>query len=109
MVKENEIVRDCLAALERNGIMSWRNNAAHVAGRTFRGLRGVPDIIGILPDGKFLGVECKTESGKQSADQIDFQARCTVNGGLYILAKSALEVITTLVRAGYLDDAIIPY
>lgn len=57
-------------------------------------MKGVPDIIGIMPDGsgRFLGIEVKAPGGQQSAPQILFERRCGRAGGIYILAKSVEDV-----------------
>lgn len=63
------------------------------------GLKGSPDIIGcvkttITPDmvgkqiGVALGVEVKTEIGRQRPEQISFQRAWEMRGGIYILARS---------------------
>ena len=55
-------------------------------------MKGVPDILAILPKGIFCGIEVKTERGKQSADQILFQKRSERLGARYILARSVEDV-----------------
>lgn len=53
---------------------------------------GVPDVI-LVKDGIFYGIEVKApQRGKQSANQIDFEAGLTANGGKYILATSIDDV-----------------
>ena len=47
------------------------------------GVKGQPDIFLIL-NGRFIGVECKTKTGRQSADQKQWQRNCERGGGLYI-------------------------
>ena len=56
------------------------------------GLKGSPDIIGILSSGRFLGVECKSPKGRQTPDQVDFQRRCEAQYGLYVLTKSVADL-----------------
>lgn len=90
----------------------WRNNSRTVmmpgkGGRMrpmFFGLPGSPDIIGILPGGRFIGVECKkplgpkggTNGSVQSPDQAAFQRECERVGGIYILARSMDDVEAVL-------------
>jgi hypothetical protein len=57
---------------------------------------GWPDITGCLPDGRFIGVECKAPKGKQSQAQIEMQAKIEGNGGLYLVAHSVGELVTIL-------------
>ena len=57
------------------------------------GTPGQPDIMGIIgPNGRFLGIECKSEKGKQSPEQMTWQRMIESLGGLYILAKSIEDV-----------------
>jgi len=55
-------------------------------------LRGVGDIVGILPSGRFLSVECKSTAGKASPDQILFIKRCVALGGLCVVVHSLDEL-----------------
>jgi len=88
--KEAGVLRDCLAFLHRVRIFAWRNNTGTLwtNGQPVSfGFPGSPDIVGILPDGRFLGVECKSAYGKQSAKQKKFEQRVHSSKGVYILAR----------------------
>ena len=97
-MQETQIQNKILAALKKAGIFCWRcNNGAVWDSKlhTYRAsvtLKGVPDIIGILPGGIFLGIEVKTDKGRQSPDQLLFQKRLEEEGGIYILARSVDDV-----------------
>ena len=58
---------------------------------------GWPDITGLLPDGRFIGVECKAKRGRQSPAQKSMEQEIRRRSGIYILAyrvedvKEALE------------------
>lgn len=77
---ENQIVDAILTYLELSGIYAWRNNNTPVYDakkKTMRqmpkgSLKGVPDILGIFPDGRFLGIECKTKTGRPTINQKRF-------------------------------------
>lgn len=92
VLTESEILAQCYNWLLRNGVFCWRNNTgAHKteAGHYVRyGAPGSPDIIGILPNGRFIGVEIKSAKGKQSKDQKIFQRRVEKWNGIYIIARS---------------------
>ena len=96
--KESEIQSEIIKYLKKQGIFCWRNNNTAVYDpkingyRSFTGLKGVPDILGILPGGIFIGVEVKTPRGKQSADQVLFERRCKRLGGVYIVARSVKDI-----------------
>jgi hypothetical protein len=93
---ESYIQKNILAYLSLRNIWAWRSNNLAVPGRRFIGEPGLPDIVGMLPGGRFLGIEVKTKTGKQSDDQKAFQARCEKEGGLYILARSLDDVMEVI-------------
>ena len=90
--EENAIVNACLDYLNSLDIVCWWNVTRHFKYRPKLGIKGVPDIIGILQDGRFIGVECKTKTGKQSPDQIDFQAICDSRNACYYIVTSVEEL-----------------
>lgn len=73
---------------------------ARMGGRfvTF-GIPGQPDIFAIIR-GRFVGIEVKTATGRQSKDQKNWQRNCERAGGLYILARSVDDVRSALSLAG---------
>lgn len=90
-MKETNLVRGCLTYLRTRGIFAWRNNsgATKVGGRMVRfGARGSPDIIGVLPDGRFLAVECKTGRRKLTPEQAAFLDRVAECGGVTVVART---------------------
>jgi hypothetical protein len=74
----------------------------------FVGTPGSPDIMGILPGGRFIGVECKQPLGprggdshsRQSPEQEAWQDECEKAGGLYVLARSSEDVERAINRVG---------
>lgn len=98
---ENKVVQACFQVLKARGIFAWRNNTgcAWVGNRPIRyGLPGSADILGLLPDGRFLAVECKSAKGKQSDVQKRFQENVENSNGLYVLAYSAEDLEEALAR-----------
>ena len=92
---ENKVVQACLRWLKDRNIFAWRNNTgtAWIGDRPIRyGLVGSADILGLLPDGRFLAVECKSEKGRQSDTQKTFEENITTNKGVYVLAYSAADL-----------------
>jgi hypothetical protein len=53
---------------------------------------GWPDITGLLPDGRFIGVECKSPTGRQSSVQKSMEEAIRNRNGIYILARSVEDV-----------------
>ena len=79
--------RGCLVAITDAG-------AAYRAGAFFGDAipAGWPDITGLLPDGRFVGVECKAPGGRQSPAQKAMEEAITRGNGIYILARSVEDV-----------------
>ena len=69
----------------RSGYGGYRGMGAYAR-------KGVPDIIAIDKHGTFVGVECKTPSGKLSPDQILFKKQLERRFGRYIVATSVSDV-----------------
>jgi hypothetical protein len=81
----------------------WRQNTggAKINGYFVKfGTPGQGDISGILAGGRRLEIECKTERGRQSEEQVSFQLMIERFGGLYVLARSVEEVDTALAAVG---------
>ncbi|WP_435008011.1 VRR-NUC domain-containing protein [Tundrisphaera lichenicola] len=92
---ESAVVAQCLEWLALRRIFAWRNNtgACKLDGRWIRyGHPGSGDILGVLPNGLFLSVECKTPAGRQSKQQKLFQTMIEKNGGVYVVARSAADL-----------------
>lgn len=77
------------------GLVLWRNNCgvAEIRGYKVRfgvGSPGGADLIGIYR-GRFIAVEIKTPTGRQSPDQRTFQALVESKGGTYTILRSVEE------------------
>lgn len=106
---ETDLVKTCLQYLEIKNIYSWRNNvgaakAQNKPGGKVRfiryGLKGSGDILGILPDGRFLAVECKMPGKYPTKDQRAFMARITANKGVALLVRGIDDLIRGLEEHG---------
>jgi len=77
----------CLVAVTDAG-------AAYRAGAFFGDAipAGWPDITGLLPDGRFIGIECKAPKGRQSAVQKRMAQEIRRRRGIYILARGIEDV-----------------
>lgn len=53
---------------------------------------GWPDITGLLPDGRFIGVEVKAHGGRQSLVQKRMEQEVRKRSGIYVLAYSVEDV-----------------
>lgn len=88
----NEIL---LAFGGRQDLTLWKNasGAVKIGDRFLRfGLKGSPDILGIADGGRFVGIEVKTGTGRQTPEQKLFQAMTFRRGGVYIIARSLDDV-----------------
>ncbi|HUW35621.1 MAG TPA: VRR-NUC domain-containing protein [Planctomycetota bacterium] len=113
-ILQNKIIR---AIGTRPDVRIWRSHpgGATLQGRFVRfGIPGQADLTGILPvvqvlvcphcDGQLstpplgvrLEIEVKTESGRLSKDQQAFQGMVERFGGIYVVARSAEDVIRVI-------------
>lgn len=102
-MKESEIqsaIIDYLKILENKGKLffhrSNNNTVYDPVGKRFRSLakgqkRGFPDII-VLFNGKCIGIEVKTDTGRQSIAQKDIEKQFKENGGEYYIVRGVEEV-----------------
>lgn len=106
-VPESAVLSACLQYLAIFQIEAWRNNsgAYTVKGQSGRdrfirfGRAGSADIVGLLPSGRFLAVECKASNGKLSTLQEEFRRDIERNHGLYIVARSVDDLAAALREA----------
>lgn len=104
-MSETALVAACMTVLHCRGCVIWRQNqggvSAEYKGRKrfiqfTRGQKGVSDIIGLLPGGRFLAVEAKVGRNKPTEDQAAFLAKVNAAGGLGIVVYSVDELIAKL-------------
>jgi Holliday junction resolvase len=98
--REAAIERDCLKWLNtEGGFYAFKKPSIGMFDRSAGAYRkpgpyavnGVSDIIAIR-DGRVLFIEVKTETGKQSADQVKFARAVRVKGCDYIVVRSVEEL-----------------
>ena len=108
--RESDVLSACLQWLHLNGVWCWRQNqgAIPLAGggyRRFVGLKGVSDILGILPQtvrlideaaevtfGNLLAVETKRLGEKLRPDQEEFLRQVNQRGGVGLCVHSVGEL-----------------
>ena len=96
-MSEIDIQRSIMQYLHDSNIYCWRNNSGR-RGTVQYGKKGSADIIGLLKTGRFIGIEVKTKTGKQSESQAEFQADIEKNNGVYILARSVPDLQSQLIK-----------
>jgi hypothetical protein len=95
---ESDTLTACLELLRLRGVLAWRSNNAGVFDparkcfRSFRGLKGVSDILGILDGGRLLAVETKSAAGRLSAEQEWFLAEVNRRGGMAGCVRSVQDL-----------------
>lgn len=94
---------EVLKALKAHPAVSWcermNSGAARVGGRFVRfGFVGCPDVLGMLRDGRLLGVEVKAPKGKLRPEQAIFLERVRSGGGVAFVARDCLDVLQALGR-----------
>lgn len=104
--KEKTIQDAILVALgTMPGMAIWRSAVGNGWVRTkdgyrpmrFGGVPGQPDIMGCY-FGRFVGIEVKTDTGRQRPEQADWQAAIEAAGGCYILARSVADALEGISR-----------
>lgn len=95
---------EVLKALRAHPAVIWcermNSGAARVGDRFIRfGFTGCPDVIGQLRDGRFLGCEVKSATGRARPEQTLFLARVNQAGGLGFVARNCRDVFAALGQA----------
>ena len=83
--KESEIQKSIIQYLLMRGCKIWRQNTGGMKqGDRFIkfGYRGISDIIGMVPGGRFCAFEVKRPGGKPTEDQQAFIASVLATGGI---------------------------
>lgn len=115
---ESQVIKSVLsylAVLQANGIVHdfWRNNTGSILIEEKRflqfGKAGLPDIIGVMRDGKFLGLECKRPAnpghhpaGKLSEHQSLFLDGSKKSGAVCDVIYSIEDVTALFKKLSYL-------
>ncbi len=80
-------------------VMAWRVNSGRRGGISFGGIRGAPDLQGIVGNnGQFWACELKMPKGMVSPDQESWMALAAKRGALVWVARTLDEVVTPLLR-----------
>ena len=96
-IKEKDIQKGILEYLSYRKGFFWRNNSGgfrDIKNHFYRfGLKGSPDILGIIPpDGRLVAIEVKSATGQMTDDQRWFQEQVEKHGGVFILARGVTDL-----------------
>lgn len=95
--KETEITNSIRSLLKQFGIFHYKNHGG------LGSAPGLPDITGVLKDGRGFWIEVKTQRGKLSPKQKKFIENINLAGGIAFVARSIDDVIDKLdLRRGML-------
>lgn len=98
---EKVVQSQIMQYLDLRRIFHWRQNSGGVRAKNavgkeryfrFCSADGVSDILGILPDGRFLAVEVKAGRNGPTEAQAEFLRRVNAAGGLGFVARSIDDV-----------------
>lgn len=96
MSSEHDLQNGILDYLHLKKIYCWRNNSGAFKKDNYFirfGKKGSADILGILPDGRFLAIECKAKGKYPTPEQEEFLQAIKQNNGVAILARSLDDVL----------------
>ena len=100
MQKETQLIKQILDYCRYRNLLFYRTQAGAVktdrGGFVKFGEKGVSDITGCLPNGKYVACEVKVGKNKMQPSQKDFEQRVLKNGGQYWLVYSLDEFIAKL-------------
>ena len=102
-IKESQIQKAIMDYLKRKKILCFKHRNVGIYKQATKsyiplayGEKGISDIIGCLPDGRFLAIEVKRPGNKPSIEQADFLARVNAMGGLGLIAYSIDDVAAVI-------------
>ena len=95
-ILEKDIQKAILQYLKAKKIFHYRQNSGAfqtVGGGYMRtsSVNGLPDIVAIQ-EGIYIGLEVKTQNGRQSDAQKDIQREITKAGGFYFIVRNIEDV-----------------
>jgi hypothetical protein len=98
---ESAALVEVLKALRAHPLVAWverqNSGAAKVGNRFIRfGWPGCPDVLGQLKDGRFIGCEVKSSTGRLRPEQTVFLERIRGAGGVGFVARDLRDVVREL-------------
>jgi hypothetical protein len=92
---------EVVKALRAHRAVAWcermNSGAARIGKRFVRfGWPGCPDVLGQLRDGRLLGVEVKSRTGRASPEQTIFLEQIRMAGGVAFIARDLRDVVREL-------------
>lgn len=111
-MKESELLSFALKHLKAKGILHWRVSngpVMHTIGTRViykaSPIKGMPDIAGVMPCGRFFAIELKSAKGRLSPEQISWIDKINDSNGIAVLIRTTNELVE-FCRAILNDDVI---
>lgn len=101
---ESDLLRQCLELLRHRKVFSWRQNQGAIplpdgGYRKFAGLKGVSDILAVLPPhGTLLALELKVGKNRCTPEQKAFLEAVESLGGVAAVVRDVKELDELLAR-----------
>jgi len=101
MTPEGAVRNLVCSYLTRLGVFFWVNDSVGIFDpktKRYRKnhspyrIKGVSDILGILPNGRLLAIELKSATGRLTPEQKLFIEKIKLNGGIAFMARSIDDV-----------------
>lgn len=102
---EKQIENNILSFLEEIGLFCWKNQTTGIfdakkgiyrrSNNKFH-LTGVSDILGLMPDGRFLAIEVKSKNGRISINQMAFITLINSHGGVAFVSRGVGQTFDQL-------------
>lgn len=101
-MSETDLSRAIREALTRLGVTITRHQCGTIflGGRVLQlGESGWPDIIGFMPDGRFVGIEVKAPKGRKRDKQEQWAEKAKAAGCVVGTVRSVAEAVALVQRA----------
>ena len=103
MNPETVLMREIMVALCQAGCFVLRTNSGvyydSKGNRVRVGFKGLSDLIGYRPDGKFFALEVKTPAGRASKEQYEFIENCWRGGAIAGFVRSVNDALRVVMES----------
>lgn len=97
MNPESKIMHRIAATLSSKGCFVLRTNSGvyfdSQGNRITIGFKGLSDLVGFRPDGRFFALEIKTPTGRATEEQMRFLDFCVTHGAIAGIARSEEDAL----------------
>lgn len=98
--RHTSLVNACLWWCKAHGIKAEKMNSGAIEGKHGRfvrfGFPGCPDILGTMPGGTSIAIECKTGTGRLTPEQDEYRRDVESLGAVFVLARELDDLARAL-------------